>query len=1095
MQKNTITNRFTIFGLSLFVCFTLLTGIGNAQTKSKISGVVKDAATQETLMGVNVIIVGTKLGATTDMDGRYNIINVPVGEYSIQATMIGYAKSTVQEVMVSADRIATVDFNMKSNAYTSVDVVVVAEKNQLHKEVSNSQMVVTGEQLSDAAGIREVNSFLEKQPGVSSTNGYLEIRGGSADQTGTMVNGLSFNNATNGNSETSIPLSAISQISLLSGGFNAEYGNFRSGLINVTTKSGDKSKYSATLNVSRNVPHIKRFGPSLSDPMSSQLRPYLDASVAFQGTQSAFKNDPYAAQQYDAFSGWNQSAADYNKAKTGKDLATPLDLYLFDAWMNMAIPDYKGLAKLGYTVSDEQKRLFADHAWKEKGTDYNIDGGFGGPLPFISEELGDATFYLSHNTKEQYYTVPMSRRSQVTSVTMGTVKMTPDAATTITLNGLYKYQIGVSRIRPAFGDFPDATRNGGFMPIENSDYIGVPADGTSYFYDMGIYPVLEEQTLLGGVSVNHVVNKSTYWDLAISYLGIKDHSPNGDNRDNSAITHFGPFVVSEMPYGRLQFASSNTVTGIFGLDTIRFKHLSYDVVPGTGTRRYRSKEGDLFNRIETQQFRLKFDIVSQMTDHHYVKSGIEYNRIDIDHNLYELWNNNATNTYEFNYHRVPSQTGLYLQDQITYDDLVVNMGLRADYFYGGGGRWPNGDPFAVAAFTSPLVDTTVYSFLSGGRSIMWDLWNAYDAAHPGFLQPVKNYLTFSPRLGVAFPITVSSKFYFNYGHFRSNPPYSSMYLLQYRYTKNGLYQLTNPNLEPPKTISYELGVTYNFYDNLILTISGYYKDITGQTNGNVTFQNASSTINYKGWANNTYQDVEGVEVNITKNDNSWITGWINFNYMLKKTGYSGKNLITDLTIGDDKSGLFAANETRALPIPHLNTNISFTTPNDLFKDKYLNAIVSDWRLTIFGDYQAGSYFTWAPSTGTNVVRKDNMRWPDYYMVDMRLSKTFSISGYNTTFYVDIKNVFNIKVNMLNNGNAFLSGGTDMTAYMASLHLPMYNSSEFDALRTQNPGLYVAGNDKPGDLRSASKPYINDPNIDYFIYGNPRDIWFGMKIDL
>ena len=107
------------------------------------------------------------------------------------------------------------------------------------------------------------------------------IRGGSADQTGTFINGFSYNNAAVGNAETNIPLSAIDQVSLLSGGFNAEYGNFRSGLINVTTKTGDKYKYHGTVSVSGNIQHLKRFGQTLTDPYGPALRPYLDPSVAF----------------------------------------------------------------------------------------------------------------------------------------------------------------------------------------------------------------------------------------------------------------------------------------------------------------------------------------------------------------------------------------------------------------------------------------------------------------------------------------------------------------------------------------------------------------------------------------------------------------------------------------------------------------------------------------------------------------------------------------------------------------------------------------------------------------------------------------------
>ena len=140
------------------------------------------------------------------------------------------------------------------------EIIVTAQKDELHKEVSNTQMVVSSEQLKDASGVRQINAFLQKMPGISETNGFLTIRGGSSDQTGAMINGLSYNNAAVGNAETSIPMSAIDQVSLLSGGYNAEYGNFRSGLINITTKSGSKEGYKGTFSLQRNNTHMKRFG-------------------------------------------------------------------------------------------------------------------------------------------------------------------------------------------------------------------------------------------------------------------------------------------------------------------------------------------------------------------------------------------------------------------------------------------------------------------------------------------------------------------------------------------------------------------------------------------------------------------------------------------------------------------------------------------------------------------------------------------------------------------------------------------------------------------------------------------------------------------
>jgi hypothetical protein len=1082
----------------------------NAQLRSKIQGKVTDE-NGEPLPGVNILILDTRLGAATDIQGNYVIVNVPVGTFNVQASMIGYNKSVVVDVLISPDRVATIDFNLVPEAIKSEEIVVVAERNKLHTEVSNTQLVITDDQIVNSAGIRDINAFLEKQPGVSSEKGFLEIRGGSAEQTGTFINGMSYNNAAVGNAETSIPLSAIDQVSLLSGGFNAEYGNFRSGLINVTTKSGRKERYSGTLTIQRNIPHVKRFGQKLSDPFGPALAPFLDASVAFAGTEVGWADDKYRRDQHESFDGWIKQAEVFNQGRLPENQATPLDYYLLAAWMHMAIPDYEGLAELGYTVSEEQKKLFADHARNEEGMDYNIDAGFGGPLPFISNILGGATFYLSHSSKENYYVVPFARRSQQNYVTMGTIKTNPSRSLTITLDGLWKRQLGLSPLRPAFGDAPDAEREGGFMAINNlrdvSRITGIDG-GTNYWFDIPIFPLLDQTTVMGGVNMNHVLTNTTYWEFKASYLSIRDHSPTGDNRDNSIITNFGPFPVSEMPFGKLQFANNNRLIYVNGIDTIDYTYPGYDALPGIA-RRFRSKEGDLYTNVHTQQMNLKLDILSQLGSHHYIKSGLEYNMIDLDHKLWLKWNRTGPyNSYEYNYHRFPSQTGFYLQDQITYSGIIANIGSRLDYYYGGGGKWPTGNSFSEA-FTSAFggappgagaAADSFYDALASGRSLIWEKWEEYDRQNPGFLQPVKNHLTFSPRIGVSFPVTERSKFYFNYGHFRSNPPYFSMYLIRYRYDKNGVYEMSNPNLEPPKTISYEMGVAYDFMDNIILTLSGYYKDVTGET-GEVNYVNSTGSIDYDRWDNNNYEDIEGLELNITKNDNSWITGWLNFNYMLKKSGLTGRARISDVTIDEYRAGLYEGDEDRFLPRPIFNANISFRTPSGLFSDHWLDRTVSDWRLTFFFEWKAGNYFTFDPLEKKHL--SNNLQWPGYNMLDLRISKGFRLFGFNTMFFLDISNLLNNKVSLLSSGYAFrrrtVDSGSftewqDTKDYLASLHLPLYNSSEFDDLRNSNPGSYIAGEDEIGDLRSEEKPYINDPDYSYFIYGQPRDIWFGLKID-
>ncbi len=1108
---------------AVLVMLIMNMGLAEAQSRSRIEGSVKDAKTGEPLPGVNVLVVGTTLGAVTDLEGKYFVVNVPIGTYEVRASMVGYSSMLVRDVLVSLDRVATVDFSLQSSEIQTSEVVIVAQRNQLHREVSGTQMVSTGNEITSVAGIREVNAFLSKLPGVSADeNGFLTIRGGTADQVGTFVNGLAYDNAAVGNAETSIPLSAVEQISVLSGGYNAEYGNFRSGLINITTKSGSQSAYHATFDISGDQSHMRRFGQSLYDPSNPFLAPFLDPGVAFQGTASGVWDD-YQQQQHAQFNGWNYYATQYNAGKLPEQQASPLEMYLLTSWMTMTVPDYKGLEQqmmLDSTILGNMTKAQADsmlnatrnalakHANSEAGNDYNLDAGFGGPVPLVGKVLGNATFYVSNNTKNTNYVEPVTLKSDFNSTSLLTVKSTPASNMTLTLNGLWKREIGISPIRPASGDEPNVGDRGGFMRQNNLNYIfdnaGLTGDNINYLYDQAYFPILNQTTLMTGLTFNHMLSSKTYYEVTLNRLAISDFSPSGDNRDTTQITQIGPFNLDMSPYGKLQFATAHHVNG--------FTFLSYDAPPGMSGFRFRGKEGDLHDNSKTYQYQAKVDFASQIGDHNFVKTGFEYNSIILDHYFWEQWNNNAYNTYEFNYHRTPSQSAYYLQDQVNYEGIVANLGVRFDYYFGGGGMWPSSDSASlfVPAYQPYQIGDTLYQILNSGTSYIWTLWEQYNRDHPGFLQKINNYFTISPRIGLSFPITESSKFYFNYGQFRSNPPYYSMYEYKYRYTKNGLYQLSNPNMEPPLTVSYELGVEYNAFPGVMLRVSGYYKDISGQQ-GTVTYQSVLSPFSYQytGYLNNQYRSIQGVEVNVSKNDNSWITGWMNFNYMLSKTGNTGFRYIYDYT-PPDQSNLYQSNESPTLPTPQLNADVTFRSPKNWGPQPGGLDILGNWSLTLFGEWKAGDYFSWNPLGDIHL--QDNMQWPDYYRLDMKLTKAFTIGGINIAAYLNITNVLNLKINEMGNLYAFSSdlagpsstspgqaGWTpnmsDEALYLESLHLPMYNSPAYDQLRQQNPGLYIPGNDKVGDLRSGSKPYINDPDYaSVFLYGQPRDIWLGIRVD-
>lgn len=1081
-QKISSVIRFSvILVLVWLICMTEI----NAQNRSRVSGIVTDLKTGKPMLGVNVMILGTDLGAATNEDGQFIIINVPVGKHKVSASMIGYETLILTDVMVSLDQIAKVDFQMKQTILEGEVVEVIAIQDVLHKEVSGTQLVVSNIEMQDASGIREINTFLTKLPGISEENGYLTIRGGSADQTGVMVNGFSYINAAQGNAETSIPMSAIDQVSLQSGGYNAEYGNFRSGLVNVTTKSGTQDGYHGSFSYSKDQPHIRRFGGSFYDKSCLAVAPYVDVNESIDL--------------------WINSAKNFNIGNP-EIPATATDYYYLSNWMHMTIPDYRTLEALSdsmkavigyYELTDDQKKAFNNHHMKEEYSDWNFDGGFGGPVPLIGKALGNATFYLSHNSKERHYIQPVVRNSDELYTTMLTVKSQPISSLTLTLDGIYKKQIGVSSIRPAFGDFPDASREGGFMLADNLKNF-TRTQNPDYFYDPPFFPELQQRTLMGGLTINHVLNKSTFWELSLQAVDIQDYSEVGNNRDSTVITHFGPFPVTEMPYGKLQYGG-NRVIGIFDGDTINYNYPSYDALPGVSNRRFRRKEGDLYTDVNVKQYRAKFNISSQIGMVHYLKTGFEYNLFDIDHNLWEKWNENYYNVYEYNYHRKPSQTGVFLQDQINLESIVANLGLRFDYYYGGGGEWPTGDAFNTEMFIPQTIaeDTILFEYLESGRSYIWDLWEAYDdTVDSDFMQPIKNHFTVSPRIGVSFPITENSKFYFFYGHFRSNPPYYSMYLYRYRYDKNGLYDMSNPNLDPPRTISYELGVNYNFLRSYLLKISGYSKDVTGQ-HGEVTYD--GSGLDYDMWDNNQYEDIYGFELNLTKNDKSWITGWVNFNYMMKKEGLTGKETITEDDFIIYTEGLYAGQETRALPTPKLNANLTFHTFENWGPRLFGTHPLSNINLTLYGEWKAGNYFTANPADINNINM--NMQWPDYYMFDLKFTKKIEFLGIKSTIFMDVSNLFNIKVNLMYRGYCFTKDSgddfedwQDFNNYIKTLHLPEWKSKDYDNFRDEEAGYYIPGKDKVGDLSSNGKPYIDDPDYLFWAFGEPRSIWIGVRFE-
>ena len=236
-----------------------------AGTTGKISGQIIDKSTGETLIGANVIIMGTSMGSSSDIDGNYFILNIPPGEYQVKASMIGYASVTFEHVKVSVDQTTKIDFELSSESIELENVVVTAEKPIVRRDLTSTEQTVSGEDIS-MLPLEDVSSVVNLQAGV--INGHF--RGGRSDEVRYLIDGVPVNDVYSGQSSLSAEVNSIQEVQVLVGTFNAEYGEAQSGVVNQVTKiAGDKltgsiSAYSGDYFSSHSgiFPHINSFNPS-----------------------------------------------------------------------------------------------------------------------------------------------------------------------------------------------------------------------------------------------------------------------------------------------------------------------------------------------------------------------------------------------------------------------------------------------------------------------------------------------------------------------------------------------------------------------------------------------------------------------------------------------------------------------------------------------------------------------------------------------------------------------------------------------------------------------------------------------------------------
>jgi len=285
-------HHFLQIRLYLLIPLTLviLLSSSSAQTVGKIAGIVTEAATGEPLAGANIEIVNIVLGAATDVDGIYYILNIPPGKYELRASMIGYKTTKVVDVIVHTGKTTNIDFQLAEEAIEGEVVIVEAVRPDVERDKTSTSAIVRFEEVQNIPGMRDVGDVITLTADIY--DGHF--RGGRVGEEYYTLQGMGIVNPLD-NSSAFLPImSGVEEVEVITSGFGAQYGNAQSGVVNISMKEGGRHDWDTRFEFRMRTPARKHFGPSVYDPEANDyLKLLLQGDIWLTGDPSSDQTQPY----------------------------------------------------------------------------------------------------------------------------------------------------------------------------------------------------------------------------------------------------------------------------------------------------------------------------------------------------------------------------------------------------------------------------------------------------------------------------------------------------------------------------------------------------------------------------------------------------------------------------------------------------------------------------------------------------------------------------------------------------------------------------------------------------------------------------------
>ncbi|HXS09293.1 MAG TPA: TonB-dependent receptor [Candidatus Krumholzibacteria bacterium] len=782
----------------------------------------------------NVILVGTTMGAMSLADGKFTITAVPPGTYTVRAMMMGYKAVEKPGVVVNIGSPSNADFKLETTVVAKTQEIVVTAERALVEVTESKTSAAVSEQQLQSMPVDDVLEAVGLKAGIVKTGDDMHVRGGRGGEVQVQIDGVPVSDPLGGGT-VDVGMLGTSGSEIVSGGMDAEYGDAQSAVINIATKEGGR-RFGGELRYftddfgrsDKTYTNFDRLSLGFGGPTWwKNLRYYASGEATWSdGENTTIEPRPehkitellkFRERQSAAYN--MQGKLTYNMARMKLDGEAIYSSSRSDDYLNSwNVSGYVGkiweFQSLAYAVAPEpgqpeifefsRIRVFNHGPWaeiKDEATrvrQLNI-------RPVIVQSLE-----RQEDGTQQLVTYTNFRAADM-RVGNTVVPVIWDEAVTATDGTILYYkpwalfegfQRQFSQFQPFLQDPTGADSS--FVPFNSATRT----------------PETRTENLQLKVGFSHNITQKLLYSVKVSRLDLKTKASvldeNGDQKDPAEFDTAG--LPTTLPNGSV-LPGGITTTTWYTDDDVPYFVTAYDY--------------PFYSDQHSLQWLMRGDVTSEQFKGHRIKTGVQllYNDLNDDERTQPalIRENPVTGLPQQGlnvniYRNFNAEGAVYMQDKWEYEGMVLNAGLRYEWFTVG-----NNDQILIQAAD---IDPTVESFKSN----------------------------LSPRLGVAFPITDRDKFFFHYGRFTQWP--SRQYLFKTQDPVGSLGTLGNPNLEPELTVSYQAGISHQFTDDIAANFVVFNKDIYGLISS-TQFTDSSGVQGFR-FINRTYASSRGVELSLEK---------------------------------------------------------------------------------------------------------------------------------------------------------------------------------------------------------------------------------------